>query len=61
MDQAEVQRAIDGANFPASRDHLVEQARRNEADDEVVSVLEQLPALTFASPTEVSSQLTARS
>lgn len=58
MDQARIQEAIAGIDYPASRDDLIEQARANNADDDVIAVLERLPRLTFASPTEVTSQVT---
>ncbi|MDX1620274.1 MAG: DUF2795 domain-containing protein [Nitriliruptorales bacterium] len=57
MDKTRIQDAIEGVDYPASRDDLLQQARVNDADDEVIEVLERLPRLTFASPTEVTSQL----
>lgn len=57
MDQARIQDALEGASFPARRDDLVEHARNNGADDEVLAELRSLPGLTFASPTEVTMQL----
>ena len=52
---------MEGVDYPASRDDLLQQARANDADDEVIDVLQRLPALTFASPTEVTSQLATSS
>ncbi|MDX1659338.1 MAG: DUF2795 domain-containing protein [Nitriliruptorales bacterium] len=61
MDNARIQAAIEGVDYPASRDDLLQQARANDTDDEVIDVLQRLPALTFASPTEVTSQLATSS
>jgi hypothetical protein len=36
----EVQKALKGADYPASREELIELARENEAPDEVVDELE---------------------
>lgn len=57
MDQTRIQQALEGASFPARRDDLVEHARENGADDDVIEQLQGLPGLTFASPTEVTMQL----
>ncbi|HEX2102991.1 MAG TPA: DUF2795 domain-containing protein [Solirubrobacteraceae bacterium] len=49
----EVQKALKGANYPASRDELVERARSNGADGDVVDALRGMDAGTFDSPADV--------
>lgn len=39
----DVQKALKGADYPASRDDLIDLARENEAPDDVVDELEDQP------------------
>jgi hypothetical protein len=57
-DFIEAQKYLDGVDYPADRDALVEHARRHGADDEIVRTLEGLPDRTYDAPTEVSSEIT---
>jgi hypothetical protein len=54
----EVQKALKGADYPASRDDLIELAKDNEAPDEVVDELEEsLEDDEYDSPAEVMAHL----
>jgi hypothetical protein len=54
----EVQKALKGADYPASRDDLIELAKDNEAPDEVVDVLEEsLEDDEYESPAEVMADM----
>jgi hypothetical protein len=54
----EVQKALKGAEYPASREDLIELARDNEAPDEVVDGLEaSLEEDEYDSPAEVMADL----
>ena len=50
---ADVEHAIKGIDFPASRDDLVQQANNNNANNDVVQAIEKLPKQRFKSPIEV--------
>jgi uncharacterized protein DUF2795 len=55
---AEVQKALKGADYPASRDDLIELARDNEAPDEVVDELEDnLEEEEYENPAAVMAEL----
>lgn len=47
--------SLSGVSFPATRDELVELARRNQADDEIIEALQALPARRFADMTDLLS------
>ncbi|HLP74911.1 MAG TPA: DUF2795 domain-containing protein [Bacteroidales bacterium] len=49
-----VQKFLKGVNYPANRQKLIEAAKRNKADTEVISLLERLKGDAFNSPAEVS-------
>jgi len=49
-----VHRFLDGIRYPATKQQLVDQARRNQADDEALNSLRGLPEREYASPDEVS-------
>jgi hypothetical protein len=57
-DFIQAQNFLDGVDYPADRDTLVEHARRHGAGDEIVRTLEGLPNRTYDSPTEVSRDIT---
>ncbi|CAL9359772.1 hypothetical protein SUDANB15_00630 [Streptomyces sp. enrichment culture] len=49
----DLQRALKGADYPASRDDLVSSARNNGADDDLVEKLAQSGTQRFDGPDEV--------
>ena len=49
----EVQKALKGADYPASRDDLVSLAESNGADAEVVDALRGMDGDSFDSPADV--------
>ena len=49
----EVQKALKGADYPASRDDLVELARGNGADDDLVVALGNMDKDSFDGPSAV--------
>jgi len=53
----QVQRFLEGVDYPASRDDLVETARGAGADEPVLAALERLPERDYDAPTAVSEAL----
>jgi hypothetical protein len=54
----EVQKALKGADYPASREDLIELARENEAPEDVVDQLEDgLEDDEYDSPADVMAEL----
>ncbi len=51
---AELEHAIKGINFPATKEDLVKQAHNNKADRAVLGKIKDLPQERFTSPIEVS-------
>lgn len=49
-----VQKFLKGVNYPASKKVLIETAKRNKADQQVISLLERLKVDSFNNPAEVS-------
>jgi hypothetical protein len=47
----EVQKALTGVDYPASKDDLAEQAERNCADRELVDALRGMSKASFDGPT----------
>jgi hypothetical protein len=50
----QIQKYLKGVDYPASKKALIDSARRNGADDNVVASLEQLPDEEFQTPADVS-------
>lgn len=50
----EIEKSLKGINFPASKQDLVQQAQNNNASQEVVQAIENLPEDQFNSPTDVA-------
>jgi len=51
--EAHILRFLEGLSFPAHKDDIVHAARKNGAPNDIVSVLEQLPANEFADEQEL--------
>ncbi|MFD5966308.1 DUF2795 domain-containing protein [Streptomyces sp. NPDC058783] len=49
----DLQKALNGIDYPADKKALVDRARRNKADDKVVSRLDGLKENSFDGPNEV--------
>lgn len=46
---------LEGINFPASKDELVDHAEDNNAPQDIIDVLEQLPDQEYTSMADVMS------
>jgi hypothetical protein len=53
----QVQKFLEGVDYPASRQDLVQAAERNGADEDVKNTLRQMPGQTFNSPKDVSEAI----
>ncbi|GGX70616.1 DUF2795 domain-containing protein [Streptomyces anandii] len=49
----ELQKALSGMDYPTDKQHLVDRARKNKADDKIVSRLDGLKKDHFDGPNEV--------
>lgn len=50
---AVIAQALSGIDFPANKNTLVEHARNNNADRDVIDVLDQMPEERYASMADV--------
>jgi hypothetical protein len=50
----QLQKYLSGVDYPADKDTLVQKARDNGADDDVIQTLQSLPFDSFNSPNDVS-------
>ncbi len=53
----QVQKYLKGVNYPASRRDLIETARREGADQNVIATLERIPDRTYDGPTGVAREI----
>lgn len=56
----DIQNYLSGVNYPARRDELVNAAERNNAPDDVMRQLREMPDQRFEQPTEVQEILRQR-
>ena len=49
----EIEKALKGINFPASKQDLVQKAKQNNASQDVIQTIQNLPQDRFNSPTDV--------
>jgi len=49
----DVQKALSGAHYPCSKQDLIQQAKNNGADDELVNSLNKLPDGDISGPDQV--------
>ncbi len=52
----DIQKALGGMEYPASREDLVQHAKDTGADGAVLETLENLPDREFDSPTDVNKE-----
>ncbi|MPY09370.1 DUF2795 domain-containing protein [Arthrobacter bussei] len=55
----DIQKALGGMDYPASRDDLVKHAEDKGADASVLDTLKNLPDREFDSPTDVNKEASA--
>jgi hypothetical protein len=53
----DVQKALKGMDYPAKKDEIVEQAKRNGADQEVLDALQKIPDREYDGPSGVSAEV----
>ena len=53
----QVQKALGGIDYPASKEDLMNRAEQEGADQEVRSILEQLPDQNYETPADVSKAI----
>lgn len=53
-DLTEVQEALGGISYPATKDQLIERARANNAGTDIIAVLEDIPDGKYGGPDEIS-------
>jgi hypothetical protein len=60
VNPVQLQKYLSGIDYPANKRDLVERARRQGADENVVRTLENLPRDEFNSPNDVSEAVGQR-
>lgn len=50
----QIQKYLKGVDYPASREDLIRNAKKNGADESICASLEQLPDEDFQTPADVS-------
>ena len=53
----QAQKFLKGIDYPASKQEVLETARRNKADDNVLSTLERIPDREYEGPTNVTKAI----
>lgn len=53
----DVQSYLSGVDYPASRQDLINEAKRQNADSQVLQDLQGIPDKNYKSPAEVSDEL----
>lgn len=53
----QIQKHLKGVDYPASKQDLIEHAQQQDADENILSILEQLPDQEFETPAEVSKAI----
>ena len=53
----QVQKYLSGMNYPASKQDLIDKAKQEGADENLLSTLERMPDETFETPADVSQAI----
>ncbi|MDX3095557.1 DUF2795 domain-containing protein [Streptomyces sp. ME01-24h] len=57
----EMQKALGGMDYPASKQDIIDRASSNKADRDIIDALESLPDQEFDSPASVSREISKHS
>ncbi|MDP3795514.1 MAG: DUF2795 domain-containing protein [bacterium] len=57
VNPVQIQRFLEGLDYPATKDEIIEHARAEGADDNVIATLEQIPDREYEGPSGVSREL----
>ncbi|MGN9790649.1 DUF2795 domain-containing protein [Streptomyces sp. OZ13] len=57
----EMQKALGGVNYPASKEEIVDQASKRGAGKDIMSALDSLPSKRYDSPAAVSKEVSKES
>jgi hypothetical protein len=57
INPVQVQKFLDGVDFPASKEELISTARDEGADDNVIQTLQRMPDDQFQTPADVSEAI----
>ncbi|MDN3296036.1 DUF2795 domain-containing protein [Streptomyces ficellus] len=53
----EMQKALGGVNYPASKEEIVQQASKHKAGEEIMKALDALPNKQYDSPAAVNKEV----
>jgi Protein of unknown function (DUF2795) len=53
----QVQKALGGMDYPAGKQQILDHARQQGADEEVISALEQIPDREYDGPSGVQKEI----
>lgn len=54
---ADIEKAVSGVHYPTTREKLVEQARKNHANTDIIDLVDRLPDHNFDSPAAVAKEI----
>ena len=57
VNPVQVQKFLRGVDYPASKQELIQTARREGADENVIFTLESIPDRTYHGPTGVTEEI----
>ena len=57
VNPAKVQKYLKGLEFPTDKQHIVEVARSNGADDSMITFLEKMPERNYGGPAGIAKEL----
>ena len=53
MSPIDVEKHLRGVDYPANKTDLVKKAQQNQAPDDIIRTLQQLPSSSFNRPTDI--------
>ncbi|GAB1540395.1 DUF2795 domain-containing protein [Scytonema sp. NUACC21] len=54
LNPIQLQKHLKGVDYPVKKEQLIKHAQQNGADDNAISVLQQIPDKDYQAPTDVS-------
>jgi len=57
VNPVQVEKSLDGVNYPASKQDLIDTAKKQGASQDTIDTLQKMPGKTYNSPVDVSEAI----
>lgn len=57
VNPVQIQKFLEGMNYPASKEQIIQYAEQQGADEDIIEILQKLPGEEYETPADVSGAI----